>query len=167
MFQPEDDSTDEKKLQKWGMCTSIKTLRDHRAELMAVRDIIVDGHAWTVYKLLRDVDGLQYSCALLQEVLRNCSGYQVIREELDDQFDEATIDADYINKNIRPSILTLSIINKLLGEVEHETAKKEKLEVTLILSFLTGLYTLVHWFFTELWDIDDQWEADWHNNTAA
>eukprot|EP01043_Picozoa_sp_COSAG02_P072611 COSAG02_NODE_13758_length_1353_cov_1.669059_2_plen_112_part_00 len=64
--------------------------------------------------------------------------------------DDDKLDADYINRHIRPSILTLSIINKLLEEVAHETAKQEKLEVTLILSFLTGLYTLVHWFFTEL-----------------
>jgi hypothetical protein len=49
----------------------------------------------------------------------------------------------------------------------HETSKKEKLEVTLILSFLTGFYTLLHWLFTELWDIDDQWEANWHNSSTA
>jgi hypothetical protein len=48
--------------------------------------------------------------------------------------------------------------------VDHETAKKEKLEVTLILSFLTGVYTFVHWYVTELWDYDDALEAKWHAN---
>eukprot|EP01045_Picozoa_sp_COSAG04_P037334 COSAG04_NODE_9489_length_859_cov_1.318421_1_plen_158_part_01 len=124
-----DDQEDAPRLEKWGMCTPIKALRDHRAELMAVRDIIVDGHAWTVYKLLRDVDELECSCDLLQVVLRGTSGYRRIKAG---EVNQAYLNADYIDRYIRPSILTLSIIKKLLGEVEHETAKKEKLEVTLI-----------------------------------
>ena len=36
-----------------------------------------------------------------------------------------------------------------------------------MLSFLTGFYTLVHWLMTEVWDIDDQWEADCHDSGAA
>ena len=89
---------------RWSLWTKMQTLRNHAAvrlfvhfeslfercfrpmfrlkmdfleqELEAVRDIIVDGNAWVVYKLLKNVDELDYSCDHLKIVLRACSGYK-------------------------------------------------------------------------------------------
>ena len=69
---------------------------------------------------------------------------------------------DFIHRYIRPNIVTLSTVNKMLEEVEHAMAAREKLEITALVTALTGLYAVLTWLFTEVFDIDDDLAARWH-----
>jgi hypothetical protein len=62
---------------------------------------------------------------------------------------------DFINRFVRPNIVTLSTINKMLEEVELAAATRDKLEITLLLWSMTAIFTLVSWLLTDVWDVDE------------
>lgn len=143
---------------KWGIFTSFQTLRHDRAELMAVRDIIVSGDAWTVYKLVNELDRHKYSCEALKQLIRDCRGYSRLRSEMSPQdeskLNDAALAPAFINEHIRPSVITLAGVNQMLEQLGHVTEKKKALEISVILSILTGIYATLNWYVTEIWDVD-------------
>ena len=75
---------------------------------------------------------------------------------------EAESPEDYINRFVRPNIVTLSTINKMLEEVEHAMVAREKLEITALVTVLTGLYSVLQWLLTEVFEVDTDLAARWH-----
>jgi hypothetical protein len=61
---------------------------------------------------------------------------------------------DFINRFVRPNIVTLSTVNKMLEEVELAAASRNKFEITLLLWSMTAVGMLVSWLLTEVWDVD-------------
>ena len=122
-------------------CMPLVQLRNHRAELESARDIIVNGDEYMVWKLLRDATSgqLQFSCKALQDCLNICSGRQFCDEVMERQCDEDDFFLrDFINQFIRPNMVTLGTINKMLEEVEQVIHTREKIHITLLFSFWTG-----------------------------
>ena len=79
---------------------------------------------------------------------------------------------DFINRFVRPNIVTLSTVNKMLEEVELAAASRNKFEITLLLWSMTAVGMLVSWLLTEVWDVDQdlvQHIHHWvhHNATGA
>ena len=72
-----------------------------------------------------------------------------------------------MNRKLRPRIGVLAQINKMLEEVEHAMHSREKMEVTALFSFLSVLYTLFHWWLTEVVNVDDDLVTRWHNRGAS
>ena len=42
----------------------------------------------------------------------------------------------------------------MLEQLGHVTEKKKALEISVILSILTGIYATLNWYVTEIWDVD-------------
>ena len=71
---------------------------------------------------------------------------------------------DFIHRFVRPNIVTLSTVNKMLEEVEHAMAAREKLEITVLVTLLTAVYSALTWLFTEVFQFDDDLAARWHSS---
>ena len=131
---------------------SMETLRNYRAELESVRDMIVGGDAFMIYKMMvRLSEGeIAFSCTQLEYVLKLSSGFNVARHMARTQGE--TVNAEVINKSIRPNITTLATINKMLEKVEHVLAVREKIEMSLMFSFFSVFYAMLCIWLEKKWE---------------
>ena len=84
---------------------------------------------------------------------RSSKAMSLVDESVHDRH-QAESAEDFINRFVRPNIVTLSTINKMLEEVELAAASRNKFEISLLVWSMTAVATLVSWLLTEVWDVD-------------
>ena len=136
----------------------METLRNYRAELESVRDMIVGGDALMVYKMMTNLskEEIAFSCVQLEQVLISSSAYTNLTKLMEKEMDPSTLEYT-INEKIRPNITTLSTINKMMEKVEHVLAVREKIEMSLMFSFFSVFYAMLCIWLEKKWE---EWLLD-------